>query len=87
MGEGEGSEEEEEEDTASAKQGDDVPDEKPHEFIARVNLYVAVHLSRAPTSRRDDYKDGLVFQTRKELIQEFLRTTLSSKCHNNDCGW
>lgn len=66
---------------------DEVPDEKPEEFIMRVNLYVAVHLSRASSSKRDHYKDALVFQTRKDLINEFLKATLLKKCQNGNCGW
>ncbi|KAF9006540.1 RNA polymerase I largest subunit [Cyathus striatus] len=65
---------------------DDAPDETPQEFMARVNLYVAIHLSRASNSKRDDYKDGPVYQKRKELINDFLRNTILAKCQNGDCG-
>ncbi|KAG6877242.1 hypothetical protein C0992_010468 [Termitomyces sp. T32_za158] len=51
----------------------DIPDENADQFIMRVNLYVAIHLSRASNSKRDHYKDGLVYQTRKDLINEFLK--------------
>lgn len=64
----------------------DIQDETPQEFIMRVNLYVAVHLSRASGSKRDHYKDALVFQTRKDLINEFLKGTLLNKCNNSNCG-
>jgi hypothetical protein len=76
---------EEESDEDDADEMPDVPDETPEQFIMRVNLYVAVHLSRASSSKRDDYKDGLVYQTRKDLINEFLKTTLLNKCQNADC--
>lgn len=65
---------------------DEVPDETPHEFIARINLYVAIHLARAPKNTRDSYKDGLIYQTRKDLINDFLRTCITKKCQNSDCG-
>ncbi|KAG6842007.1 hypothetical protein C0991_003533 [Blastosporella zonata] len=64
----------------------DVPDETIEQFVMRVNLYVAVHLSRASTSKRDHYKDGLVYQTRKDLINEFLKSTILNKCQNANCG-
>lgn len=63
-----------------------LPDETPQQFMTRVNLYVAIHLSRAKDSTRDDYKDGLVYQTRKELINDFLKNTLLRKCLNGDCN-
>ncbi|KAH0587798.1 hypothetical protein H2248_006557 [Termitomyces sp. 'cryptogamus'] len=63
----------------------DVPDETVDQFIMRVNLYVAVHLSRASNSKRDHYKDGLVYQARKVLINEFLKGTILKKCLNPDC--
>ncbi|KAF5387629.1 hypothetical protein D9615_000576 [Tricholomella constricta] len=63
-----------------------VPDETVDQFMMRVNLYVAVHLSRASSSKRDNYKDGLVYQTRKDLIHEVLKATLLNKCQNADCS-
>lgn len=65
----------------------EVRDETPEEFMMRVNLYVAVHLSRASNSKRDHYKDALVYQFRKDLITEFLKATPLNKCQNSDCGW
>jgi hypothetical protein len=65
----------------------EVRDETLQEFMMRVNLYVAVHLSRASNSKRDHYKDALVYQARKDLISEFLKATLLAKCQNSDCGW
>ncbi|KAJ6539562.1 hypothetical protein B0H19DRAFT_1179600 [Mycena capillaripes] len=63
-----------------------VPDETLEQFVMRVNLYVAVHLSRSPASQRDHYKDGLVFKARKDLITEFLKASFTNKCHNDGCG-
>ncbi|KAJ7228454.1 hypothetical protein GGX14DRAFT_413252 [Mycena pura] len=67
-------------------QGMDIPDETVEEFIKRVNLYVAVHLGRSLTSRRDHYKDGLVYKARKDLISEFLKVSFTTKCQNEHCG-
>ena len=71
---------------AQESQGE-IRDESLQEFMMRVNLYVAVHLSRASNSKRDHYKDTLVYQARKDLISEFLKATLLAKCQNSDCGW
>lgn len=71
---------------AQGSQGE-VRDETLPEFMMRVTLYVAVHLSRASNSKRDDYKDALVYQARKDLMSEFLKATLLLKCQNSDCGW
>lgn len=56
------------------------------QFMQRVNLYVAVHFARAPANKRDNYKDILVYQARKEIINEFLKATVLKKCLNKDCG-
>jgi len=64
-----------------------VSDESPQEFIARINLYVAIHLARAPQNTRDSYKDALIYQTRKDLINEFLKACILKKCQNGDCSW
>lgn len=66
---------------------DEVSRETPQAFIARINLYVAIHLARAPKNTRDSYKDALIYQARKELINEFLKICVQKKCQNSDCGW
>ena len=70
--------------------GDDDDDESPDEtlesFEQRLNLFVSIHLARASSSKRDDYKDGLVFRTRKDLIQEFRKVIQVKKCQNEGCG-
>jgi len=60
--------------------------ESPQAFIARINLYVAIHLARTPNNTHS-YKDTLVYQTRKDLINEFLKSCILKKCQNSDCGW
>lgn len=65
---------------------DDTPAESYHEFEQRVNTYVAIHLAAASSSRRDSYKDGLVYQARKEVIADFLKTSMLRKCKNPSCG-
>jgi hypothetical protein len=66
---------------------EEVSQESPQAFIARINLYVAIHLARTPNITRDSYKDTLVYQARKDLINEFLKSCILKKCQNNDCGW
>lgn len=65
---------------------EDSRDETIPELEGRVNLFVMVHLSKASGSKRDHYKDNLVYQARKDLIQEFLRSTITKKCSNEGCG-
>lgn len=60
--------------------------ESDQDFEKRVKLFVAVHLHLASSSKRDDYLDGLVYQTRKEVILEFLQSAILKKCQNEDCG-
>ena len=55
-------------------------------FQHRVNLYVALQLQKASTSTRDSYKDEQVYQMRKEVISDFLKTTILKQCKNPDCG-
>ncbi|KAK1231823.1 hypothetical protein PQX77_005037 [Marasmius sp. AFHP31] len=77
---------EESEDPDNVGDKDSEEDESPVEFMSRVNRYVALHLSLASGSTRDSYKDGLVYQARKELINEFLKATILSRCQNEGCG-
>ncbi|KAA1473475.1 beta and beta-prime subunits of DNA dependent RNA-polymerase [Dentipellis sp. KUC8613] len=66
---------------------DDTPEETLEAFEARVHAYVLLCLHRASGSRRDDYKDSLVYQARKDAIVEFLRAAVGvRKCQNADCG-
>src|ERR1700685_635050 len=65
---------------------DESPDETLENFEQRLNLFVQIHLARASSSKRDHYKDALVFQTRKDLIQEFRKVIQVKKCQNEGCG-
>jgi len=71
---------------AATDDDEDSHDETIAEFECRVNLFVTVHLSKASGSKRDHYKDSLVYQARKDLIAEFLRSTITKKCSNEGCG-
>lgn len=72
--------------TGADVEEDDEPTENYEAFEARVNAYVAIHLHQASGSKRDHYKDNLVYQARRELIQDFLKTTITKKCQNPGCG-
>ncbi|KAF9478153.1 beta and beta-prime subunits of DNA dependent RNA-polymerase [Pholiota conissans] len=74
-----------EEESVEEEEEPGVPDETPELFIGRINLYVAIHLSRAPKNTRDSYKDGLIYQARKDLINDFLKSCILKKCQNDDC--
>ncbi|KAH7108430.1 beta and beta-prime subunits of DNA dependent RNA-polymerase [Auriculariales sp. MPI-PUGE-AT-0066] len=65
---------------------DDRADESIDQFVVRINIFVNVHLFRASGSKRDDYKIGLCYQARRQLIQDFLKAILRNKCENSDCG-
>jgi hypothetical protein len=65
---------------------DESADETLQDFEQRLNLFVQIHLNRASSSKRDHYKDGLVFQARKDLIQEFRKVIQVKKCQNEGCG-
>jgi hypothetical protein len=67
-------------------QGEEMSEvETADEFEERINRYVHGHLERASTSKRDQYKDELVYQARKEAIKEFLDQVVKrKKCQNCD---
>ncbi|THH26811.1 hypothetical protein EUX98_g7375 [Antrodiella citrinella] len=68
-------------------EGDGAVVEDIENFEARVELWVQSHLrSAASTSKRDGYKDGLVYQERKAVIHSFLKITQSRKCSHPTCG-
>jgi len=54
-------------------------------FEKRVQAFVQFNLMRASGSR-DNYKHNLVYQARKELIQQILRASLLKRCQNTGCG-
>lgn len=55
-------------------------------FAMRLELWVQNHLRSASSSKRDNYKDGHVYQERKTVIHEFIRSTHRKKCTNPSCG-
>lgn len=78
---------------ASQKKGkltdEDADDEALESFEAferRVNSFVGIHLTSASSSKRDNYKEHQVYQERRAIINEFLKTTISKKCQNTNCS-
>lgn len=72
--------------SGKSESGDGMSGETIVEFKARVRLFVQLHLKNAPGATRDDYKDGPVYQARKDAIQAFLKATVAcKKC--NRCDW
>ena len=69
-----------------AEEDDDEPAETYEAYEQRLNLYVAAHMATASTSKRDAYKDGLVYQARKDVINDFIKTTMMKKCQNTNCN-
>lgn len=68
------------------EEDDDEPTETFEDYQLRVNAFVAMHLASASSSKRDNYKDGQVYQERKAVIHEFLKATITKKCQNPGCG-
>lgn len=73
------------------KEGDEDEDEDEsletyEQFEKRVNAFVAVTIHRNAPTKRDNYKDGSVFQERKNLIAQFIKSTHAKKCQNSSCG-
>ena len=50
--------------------------------VRRINDYVEKAFKVHGKGHRDAYKDELVFQTRKEVIAEFLKYAMLKKCTN-----
>lgn len=65
--------------------GDEIETETLEAFEQRLQAFVQLNLLRASGSR-DNYKHSLVFQTRKDLIQDILKASLTNKCQNPTCG-
>ena len=62
------------------------PEESFDDYEKRVNAFVTIALATASSSKRDDYKSGLVFEERRQVIHEFMKTILLKKCKNANCG-
>lgn len=72
--------------SGKSESGDAMLGETIAEFKARVRLFVQLSLKNAPVASRDDYKDGPVYQARKDVIQAFLKAAVAcKKC--NRCDW
>lgn len=59
--------------------------ETPETFEKRVQVFVQFNLLRASGSR-DNYKHSLVYQARKDLIQQILKASLLKRCQKSGCG-
>ena len=62
-----------------------IDDESLADYEKRINLFVLLHLRLHPQRKRDDYKDGLVYQTRKQTIAEFMAGAMLKRCQNDGC--
>lgn len=72
--------------SAEDDEGEEEPEESYEAYEQRINLYVAAHMAGASGSKRDAYKDSLVYQARKDVINDFIKTsTLTKKCQSNGC--
>jgi hypothetical protein len=53
-------------------------------FEKQVQVFVQLNLLRASGSR-DNYKHSLVYQARRDLIQQILKASLLKRCQNPGC--
>jgi DNA-directed RNA polymerase I subunit RPA1 len=60
-------------------------DETLEAFEQRVQAVVLLNLMRASGSR-DNYKHVLVYQARRDLIQQILKASLLRRCQKPGCG-
>ncbi|KAH7338691.1 hypothetical protein B0J17DRAFT_658102 [Rhizoctonia solani] len=58
---------------------DGEPGETISQFKQRLDLFVKHHIKDAPASTLNDYKDGPVYQARKDVIQAFLKAAVGCK--------
>lgn len=67
---------------------EDAVKETTEEFEKRLEQYVQTRLRKASSARRGDYKDGPVYQARKQVIDEFIKTahSTSRRCSRPQCG-
>lgn len=65
----------------------DTARETVEEFEERVEQYVHQYLRGSSSARRGDYKDGPVYQARKKVIEEFIKTAQSNykRCSRSEC--
>lgn len=62
-----------------------VEDESLEQYAARLDFYVRITLQRSAGTSRDDYKKGgIVYDRRRKLISEFLKSLTKKKCGR--CG-
>lgn len=54
-------------------------------FEKRVQAFVQLNLLRASGSR-DNYKHSLVYQARRDLIQQILKASLLKRCQKSGCS-
>jgi len=67
---------------------EDGPKETVEDYVKRLDEIVRLHLSRSSSARRGDYKDGPVYQARKRVIDDFIKTAQSNskRCSRSECG-
>lgn len=63
-------------------------EEPLHAFQARLDAYANICIQKANKKgvKSNSYKDGSVYQTRKDLIADFLANAKLKKCQNPECG-
>lgn len=69
-------------------EGDEEEDHGEEKVVEQINHAVEMQLKHSSRAKRGDYKDGMVYQARKAVIEEFMQTALASskKCQRKHCG-
>jgi len=67
---------------------EDGPKETVEAYEKRLDEQVRLHFSSSSSARRGDYKDGPVYQARKRVIDDFIKTAQSNskRCSRSECG-
>jgi hypothetical protein len=54
----------------------------------RLNLFVKLNLKSEKAIKKDEYRDGTIYQARKNAIDDFFKAALQSakKCQRKQCG-
>ena len=66
---------------------EDAAKETVEDFEKRLDQYVQIHLAKSSSARRGDYKDGPVYQARKQVMDEFIKNAQSNskRCSRSEC--
>ena len=68
-----------------AEDEEDLAQKQMQGLILKIHTYVTINLLRHRERNRDEYKDSVVYQARKEVIADFFLSMTLKKCQNERC--